>query len=385
MPFGLYVHWPFCESKCPYCDFNSHVAERIDPERWIAAYRKEIERVANSTRDQVLSTIFFGGGTPSLMRPDVVVAVIDAARAAWRSSNTLEITMEANPGSVEVGRFHGYRDAGVNRVSLGIQSLDDQHLRLLGRKHSRDDALRAIEVAQSVFTRVNLDLMYGRQHQTVQEWRNELSFALGLGAGHMSLYQLTIEDGTVFGRRHAAGQLHGLPDEDLSVDFFHATQEICDAAGLPAYEVSNHATHDEQCRHNLIYWRAGMYAAIGPGAHGRLGSGADRRATEAIRDPAAWLTAVENRGTGDLAISPISAGEQATEALLMGLRLTAGIPLTELRALGIDTETWPSRRRLTESGHLTESAETLRTTLQGRLLLNAVLSELTSDLKVAQT
>jgi len=385
MPFGLYVHWPYCGSKCPYCDFNSHVADRINPDRWAAAYRHEIARIAESTPDEVLTTIFFGGGTPSLMKPDVVAAVIDAARAAWRCSNDIEISMEANPGSVEVARFKAYRAAGVNRVSLGVQALHDRDLRRLGRMHSQQDALRAVEVAEAIFSRVNIDLMYGRQHQTVTDWRSELDFALKLGTGHLSLYQLTIEDGTVFGRRHALGQLPGLPGEDLSVDFFYVTQELCDAAGMPAYEVSNHARPSEHCRHNLIYWTAGTYAAIGPGAHGRLGIGPERRATEAIRDPSAWLASVERKGNGDQEVSGLSRSEQVSEALLMGLRLTDGVPLERLRDLGAQTESWHSRRRLVDAGLLQPDPAALRTTLQGRLLLNAVLGELSSDLRVDQT
>lgn len=385
MSFGLYVHWPYCESKCPYCDFNSHVADRINPERWVEAYRQEIIRIAESTPDAVLTTIFFGGGTPSLMKPEVVAAVIDTARIAWRCSNDIEISMEANPGSVDIARFKAYRAAGVNRVSLGIQALDDGDLRRLGRMHSQQDALRAVEVAQAVFSRVSFDLMYGRQHQTVNDWRSELDLALKLGTGHLSLYQLTIEDGTVFGRRHALGQLPGLPGEDLSVDFFHATQELCDAVGMPAYEVSNHARPGEHCRHNLIYWTAGTYAAIGPGAHGRLGTGLERRATEAIRDPSAWLAAVERKGSGDQEVAGLSRSEQVSEALLMGLRLTDGVPLERLRDLGAQTDSWRSRGRLVDAGLLQPEPGVLRTTLQGRLLLNAVLGELSSDLRVDQT
>ncbi|MFN3647400.1 MAG: radical SAM family heme chaperone HemW [Gemmobacter sp.] len=385
MAFGLYIHWPYCESKCPYCDFNSHVANRIDQARWISAYRSEIARVSAESPDSTLGTIFFGGGTPSLMSPDVVAAVIDAARSAWRCANALEITLEANPSSVEAGRLGAYRDAGVNRVSLGIQALNDADLRLLGRKHDRAEALRAIETAQFVFDRVNLDLMYGRQYQSVPDWTRELAEALQFGTTHLSLYQLTIEEGTVFGRRHAAGQLQGLPDEDRSVAFFEATQALCDAAGLSAYEISNHARPGQECRHNLIYWQAGTYAGIGPGAHGRLGIGPTRRATEAIRDPAGWLTAVETRGNGDVTVTPLSPLEQAQEVLLMGLRLSEGVSLQRLEAAGIDWRNWMSCGQLLETGLLERDASHLRTSRDGRLLLNAILRQLCSDLRVDQT
>lgn len=385
MSFGLYVHWPYCESKCPYCDFNSHIADTIDPTRWIDAYRQELLRVSRQTSDEILSTIFIGGGTPSLMRPEIVAAIIETALSNWRSINDVEISMEANPGSVDAGRFKDYRAAGVNRVSLGIQSLDDSHLRLLGRKHSRRDAFTAIKIAQDTFDRVNLDLMYGRQHQTVNDWREELRTAISFETRHLSLYQLTIEDGTVFGRRFAAGQLLGLPDEDCSVEFFNMTQELCDAAGLPAYEVSNHAFPGEECRHNMIYWSGQAYAGIGPGAHGRLRTAGSRIATEAISAPAAWLAAVEQTGSGDLVHAEVEPADQAIEGLLMGLRLSSGISEAELTRLRIKTESWRSLDIMRAAGFVEWDGRTLRATRQGRLLLNAVLSELTSDLRLFQT
>lgn len=384
MAFGLYLHWPYCESKCPYCDFNSHVASAIDPERWVAAYRSEIRRIGGLCPDEVLSTIFIGGGTPSLMDPRVVEAVISEATTVWRSANDLEITMEANPGSVEMGRFTSYAQAGVNRVSLGIQSLDDRHLRLLGRMHGRSDALRAIDVAQSVFQRVNIDLIYARQHQTLDDWSAELSEAIALGTGHLSLYQLTIEDGTVFSRRHSAGQLRGLPEEDLAAEMFERTQEICTAAGLPAYEVSNHARPGEECRHNLIYWTAGSYAGIGPGAHGRLTLGTGRLATEAIRDPSAWLKAVETAGSGELPATDLSKEDRLTETLLMGLRLDQGVDSYPLSAAGVDLARWNSLNEMIAEGYLVKDGATLRTTSAGRLLLNSVLARLLSDIPLYQ-
>jgi len=380
MSFGLYVHWPWCESKCPYCDFNSHVAERIDADRWIRAYRAEIRRVAETSGDEVLSTIFFGGGTPSLMPPAVVDAVIDEARKAWRGTNDIEISMEANPGSVDAARFQGYRSAGVNRVSLGIQSLDDQHLRLLGRKHGVDEALRAIDVAMATFDRVNIDLIYARQHQTQDDWRAELQRAIAIGTHHMSLYQLTIEDGTVFGRRHEAGQLRGLPDEDRSVDMYVMTNEICEAAGMPAYEISNHARPGQECRHNLIYWQGGQYAAVGPGAHGRVGRGNARRATEAIRDPGAWLKAVD-AGSGESLSQPLNAIERLEETILMGLRLSSGLDLARLRVDGANPDApWTSLDTMIEDGFLKRDGDLLKTTMPGRLLLNTIVAELAADL-----
>jgi putative oxygen-independent coproporphyrinogen III oxidase len=379
MSFGIYVHWPWCESKCPYCDFNSHVGGGIDPDRWSAAFRAEIRRLADTYPDEIVESIFIGGGTPSLMPPSVMETVIDEVCRAWRTGNAPEITMEANPSSVEVDRFRAYRLAGVNRVSVGIQALDDRHLRLLGRKHSRDEAIKAISVANRVFDRVNLDLMYGRQYQSDGEWRAELTEALSFGTEHLSLYQLTIEDGTVFGRRHAAGQLPGLPEEALSVTLYDITQELTSAAGLQSYEVSNHAREGAECRHNLIYWRSGAWAGIGPGAHGRLRQAKRRIATETHRDPAAWLRAVESDHSGELRATQLRPTDVAEEALLMGLRLSEGVPMQKLRELGIDTATWPSRDQLVEDGLLVQD-ETLRTTARGRLLLNAVLQMLCSDL-----
>lgn len=379
MAFGLYIHWPYCQTKCPYCDFNSHVVAKIDQKRWISAYQAEIARLAAECPDEVLQTIFIGGGTPSLMDPEVVAAIIDSARKAWRWSNDVEITMEANPGSVEADRFAGYRMAGVNRVSLGIQALNDTDLRMLGRLHNADEARRAIRIAHDTFDRVNIDLIYARQNQTVAAWRDELHEAMELGTRHLSLYQLTIEEGTVFSRRFAVGQLRGLPDEDRAVDMFMATQEICDAAGLPAYEVSNHAVPGEESRHNTLYWQGGRYAGIGPGAHGRIGIGSQRRATEAIRDPAIWLSAVERKGSGDLLVSPLSAMERAEELLMMGLRIREGLSWDLLQAEGIARGPWPKLDQMIADNFVIADAFGIRTTLEGRLLLNTLVAELATD------
>ncbi|SIT12547.1 oxygen-independent coproporphyrinogen-3 oxidase [Gemmobacter megaterium] len=380
MKFGLYVHWPYCQSKCPYCDFNSHVATAIDPERWISAYQHEISRIAEACPDHILSTIFIGGGTPSLMDPRIVDSLVRSATDAWRTANDIEISMEANPGSVESGRFKSYALAGVNRVSLGVQSLNDDHLARLGRLHGRREALRAVEIAQANFQRVNLDLIYARQHQTIPDWSAELNEAISLGTGHLSLYQLTIEDGTVFSRRHSAGQLKGLPDEDSAAEMFELTQDICEAAGLPAYEVSNHARIDEQCRHNLIYWNSGIYAGVGPGAHGRVMLGHQRVATEAIRDPRAWLEAVETQGSGDLPTVELSQDEQTAETILMGLRLVDGIPNSTFARMGVNLNTWTSLVEMTQEGYLARSDHAVQATPKGRILLNSVIARLLSDI-----
>ncbi len=371
--FGLYIHWPFCQAKCPYCDFNSHVAAQIDEFRWSRAYLSEIERIGAETRGRVLSTVFFGGGTPSLMSPDLVAAILDQVRATWPMANDPEITLEANPTSVEAGRFRGYADAGVTRVSMGIQALRDDDLRRLGRLHSVAEARAAFDMARAQFDRVSFDLIYARQDQTLDDWRAELSEALSMAIDHLSLYQLTIEDGTAFGDRFRRGRLRGLPDEDLAADMYELTQEICDAHGMPAYETSNHARPGAESRHNLIYWRSGDYAGIGPGAHGRLTLGGTRYATEALRAPGAWLQAVETRRSGETLREIVPEAEQIEEYALMGLRLAEGVDAAPLRD-------HPSLSKningLIFSGLLEESQGRLRTTAAGRPLLNAILREI---------
>ena len=285
--FGLYIHWPFCQSKCPYCDFNSHVAATIDQRRWRDAYLREIERLGAETPGRVLQTVFFGGGTPSLMDADVVADLLAAVRATWPMVNDPEITLEANPGSVEAGKFRAFREAGVNRVSMGVQALRDADLRRLGRLHSVAEARQAFDIARNCFDRVSFDLIYARQDQTLADWQAELREALSMAVDHLSMYQLTIEDGTAFGDRFARGGLKGLPDDDVQADMYAATQDICAEHGMPAYEVSNHARAGAESRHNLIYWRMGDYAGIGPGAHGRLTLNGRRWATVAPRAPGA--------------------------------------------------------------------------------------------------
>ena len=374
--FGLYLHWPFCQSKCPYCDFNSHVSAQIDQKRWQAAYLSEIDRIGAETKGRILHTVFFGGGTPSLMDPELVAAILTRVRATWPMSNDAEITLEANPSSVEAGRFRAYRDAGVNRISMGIQALNDADLKALGRLHSVAEAERSFAIARGCFDRVSFDLIYARQNQTLADWRAELGRALSMAVDHLSLYQLTIEDGTAFGARYAAGGLKGLPEDELSAGLYALTQDLCDAAGMPAYEVSNHAAPGAESRHNLIYWRMGDYAGIGPGAHGRLTLGGTRWATEAPKAPLPWLVQVEKAGFGEVPRAPVPLAEQATEYLLMSLRLAEGCDMTryaQLSGIALDASVINSLRDI---GMVSTDGSRLRATPQGRMVLNAVLREL---------
>jgi oxygen-independent coproporphyrinogen-3 oxidase len=371
--FGLYVHWPFCQAKCPYCDFNSHVARSIDQSAWARAYEAEIARMGREVPGRVLRSIFLGGGTPSLMEPETVEAVIGAARAAWPFSNDIEITMEANPTSVEAGRFRGYRAAGVNRLSLGVQALNDRDLRALGRLHSAEEAVEAFGMARDVFERVSLDLIYARQGQDAEAWEAELREALRLAAGHLSLYQLTIEEGTAFGDRFAAGKLRDLPDEDRAADLWDITHRLTEEAGMPAYEVSNHAAPGGESRHNLVYWRGGDWVGVGPGAHGRLTLGGVRTGIETERAPGKWLQMVGRDGSGETVREALTALEAAEERLMMGLRLAEGVELARLGAL----EGLGARVTALEELGLMEVAEgRLRTTSAGRPVLNGVLREL---------
>ena len=367
--FGLYVHWPFCQAKCPYCDFNSHVVSSIDQSRWKSAYLAELARVRDESGPRVLNSIFFGGGTPSLMSPDTVSDIISTARSLWSPANDMEITLEANPTSVEAGRFRAYSDGGVNRVSIGIQSLRDPDLKNLGRLHSSKEARAAFELARDTFPRVSFDLIYARQHQSLAEWKAELTEALAMAADHLSLYQLTIEPGTAFGDRHATKGLPGLPSEDLAADMFLVTQEMTEEAGLPAYEISNHAKPGAESLHNLIYWRSGDWAGVGPGAHGRMTKNASRIETISLSAPGLWLKSVEENGTGYESRSTIDPEDARTEAVMMGLRLKEGIPIHQL-------ENTKKLRPLVSDGLLDTTAERIRTTPKGRPLLNAVLREL---------
>ena len=381
--FGLYIHWPFCQSKCPYCDFNSHVAVRIDQSRWLAAFQAEIDRVGALTQGRILNTVFFGGGTPSLMEAATVQGILDRIRATWTLANDIEITLEANPGSVEAARFEGYAKAGVNRVSLGIQSLDADDLRRLGRMHSVDEAGKAIAIAQSTFQRVSIDLIYARQDQTLAAWRDELRRALDFGTSHLSLYQLTIEDGTVFGQMHAKNLLRGLPEEDLAADMFELTQEITRTAGLPAYEVSNHARPGDESRHNLIYWRMGDYAGIGPGAHGRLTLNSTRFATEAERTPAVWLDRTSAApGTAEHR-ERLASQDRASEYLMFALRLREGASLDRYTALAGHPLPQAALDEVTALGLLAREDDRIRTTETGVMMLNGVLRALLADRRSA--
>ena len=373
--FALYVHWPFCAAKCPYCDFNSHVAASIDQPRWLAAYRTEIARLGAELPGRVLNSIFFGGGTPSLMAPETVAAVIEAARAQWPFANDIEITLEANPTSIETGRFRAYADGGVNRVSMGMQALNDDDLRRLGRMHSVAEGRAAFDIARDCFTRVSFDLIYARQDQDRAHWRRELTEALAMAVDHLSAYQLTIEPGTAFGARHEKGGLKGLPDDDISADMYLDTQEICAAAGMPTYEISNHARPGAESRHNLVYWRQGDWAAVGPGAHGRLSLPNGRWATEAHRAPGEWLAAVEARGNGDSLREVLTLSDRAMEYLLMSMRLTEGMDVARYLAHGTELP----QGRVTDLiglGLVTQAGGRLAATATGRPVLNAILREL---------
>jgi oxygen-independent coproporphyrinogen-3 oxidase len=376
-PFAVYVHWPFCLSKCPYCDFNSHVRHGgVDEQRFVRAFEAEIAATAARVPGRTVSTIFFGGGTPSLMQPQSVQAILDCIGKHWSVASDVEVTLEANPTSVEATRFLGFRTAGVNRVSLGVQALDDGALKELGRLHTAQEALDAVAVARSIFERYSFDLIYARPRQTLAAWTIELKRAIAEAAEHLSLYQLTIEPGTPFFGLHKAGKL-AIPNDDLARDLYDLTQLICAGEGLPAYEISNHARPGAECRHNLIYWRGQDYAGIGPGAHGRLTIGGQRYATETDKKPEGWLTRVEENGHGLIVDEKLTPGEIADEFLLMGLRLAEGIEparFTQLAGRTLDAE----RISFLREGGAVETTDDgrLRVTLAGFPLLDAVVADL---------
>lgn len=375
--FAVYVHWPFCTSKCPYCDFNSHVRHAaIDEAAFLAAFTREIETTARRIGRRSVESVFFGGGTPSLMSPATVAAILDAIDRAWPIEAGAEVTLEANPGSVETGRFAGYAAAGVNRVSLGVQALDDGDLKALGRMHSVDEALRALDIAAATFARFSFDLIYARPGQTAEAWERELRRALAIGSRHLSLYQLTIENGTPFAALHAAGKLK-VPDPDLADVLYRITDAVTAAAGLPAYEISNHAALGEESRHNLVYWRYGEYAGIGPGAHGRLLAGGTRIATATERMPERWRDAVMSAGSGLIEDEVLTPAEQADELLLMGLRLAEGVSLQRLGAVGGVRPSATVVVELCELGLLEAAASgRLRATAAGRFILNEIVLRL---------
>ena len=375
--FGVYVHWPFCAAKCPYCDFNSHVRHQPpDQARFSAAFAREIATLAARAPGRTVNSIFIGGGTPSLMEPATVGAILDAVAAHWPMAADVEVTMEANPSSVEAERFRGYRTAGVNRLSLGVQALNDTDLRFLGRLHDAAQALAAIEIARATFPRLSFDLIYARPGQTPEMWEAELDRALKLAADHLSLYQLTIEPGTPFFALHEAGKL-AVPDAEAAADLYGVTQAVCDAAGLPAYEISNHAVPGAECRHNLVYWRYGEYAGVGPGAHGRLRQADGRHALAAERAPEVWLDKVEAWGDGIVVDDLLTAEEEGDEMLLMGLRLAEGIDLERYGRLAgriLD----PARLDDLMANGMVERAGggRLRATRAGFYVLDAVVADL---------
>jgi putative oxygen-independent coproporphyrinogen III oxidase len=378
--FGIYVHWPFCRAKCPYCDFNSHVREAIDQGRWRAALLRELEHYAAQTPGRTVTSLFFGGGTPSLMEPETIAAVIAAVRRHWRAAPDLEITLEANPTSVEIGRFRGFRDAGVNRVSIGVQALDDAVLGFLGRQHSAGEAIRALEIGRATFPRLSFDLIYARPGQSLEAWQRELAAALDLANSHLSLYQLTIEPGTAFEQRVARGDFRTLPEEEQAA-LFDWTTERLERAGMPAYEISNHARPGEESRHNLTYWRYGDYVGVGPGAHGRLTlPGAGKVGTRQHRAPEAWLDSVERDGHATRQRIEIDAAGRLSEMVMMGLRLAEGIPDSRFQAetgMAMRQALDPDRlRRLVDGGFLAADDDRLRATPEGRVRLDAVLGAL---------
>ena len=377
--FGLYVHWPFCASKCPYCDFNSHVREAIDQQRWLRALLAELAHVAELAGPRRLTSIFFGGGTPSLMEPETVAAVIETACRHWSPTPDLEVTLEANPGSVEAGRFAGYRDAGVNRLSLGVQSFVDEELRFLGRRHDAAEARAAVSLASHHFPRWSFDLITALPGQNPTLWAQRLEEALTFEPGHLSIYQLTIEAGTVFEGQARRGELV-LPEDDTALAFFDVTRDRLEAAGLPAYEVSNHARSGQACRHNLTTWRGGDYAGIGPGAHGRLTLGGRRRATRQHRAPEAWLDRVESSGHATRTQTALEATETLEELVLLGLRLTEGIARDAFQAAcGAPPEDLLDGAQiaaLVDAGYLELDARGLRVTPEGRTRLDAITGHL---------
>lgn len=384
--FGLYVHWPFCVSKCPYCDFNSHVVDHIDQLAWHDAYLRELSHFAAQTPNRPLTSIFFGGGTPSLMDPATTAAVIEAAKAHWKPASDLEITLEANPGTVDADRFSAFKEAGVNRLSMGVQSLNENDLRFLGRKHSVSEAQKAWRAAAKVFPRVSFDLIYARPGQSADAWRGELETALkevrDNNISHLSLYQLTMEDGTAMAADYALKKFT-LPSEDAASDMFEITNELCKAAGFPAYEISNHTHAGQECRHNMVYWRGGDYVGVGPGAHGRMTLNDGARAVRQIKAPALWLKRVSAENHGTQEIEPLDHKSRAEEMIMMGLRLTEGIHAARFERLtGLPIKSLLNEGKFAQleaQGFITFTQNRLRATAAGRLALNEVLRQLLAD------
>jgi oxygen-independent coproporphyrinogen-3 oxidase len=378
--FGIYIHWPYCLSKCPYCDFNSQAAQKVSEERYLAAALQELAYYyAELTTGRRVSTIFFGGGTPSLMRPETVADLLNAIGKHWPLAPDIEITLEANPSNVEATRFGTYRAAGVNRLSLGVQAFNDRALHQLGRIHTVDEARTALDIAQAHFDRVSFDMIYARPGQTATDWHAELTDVLACASGHLSLYQLTVEPGTAFYKQEQSGRLT-LPDSETAAELYALTNDLCEAAGLPAYEISNHARPGEESRHNLLYWRYGEYIGIGPGAHGRLIVADVRQAMVAEQNPEKWTMQVEKKGHGLVECGKLSRLEEAQEMLMMGVRLAEGVSLANLKQDTGYTVSPDNRQHLVEIGLLKPDAGSLAVTFQGRLLLNAVTESLAEGL-----
>ena len=370
--FGIYIHWPFCASKCPYCDFNSHVRQRIDQHLWADAYACEIEHYAALTKGKIVTSVFFGGGTPSLMEPDTVATVIAAIRKHWPMANDCEITLEANPTSIEADKFAGFRGAGIDRVSVGVQALNDADLKFLGRQHNKDQALRALDIARNTFDRYSFDLIYARPNQTPQAWETELREAMNYAGGHLSLYQLTIEKGTPFYTQYSRGDF-SIPTNDEGGELYEITQRVLEDHGLPAYEISNHASKGQQSRHNLTYWRYYDYVGIGPGAHGRLTIDGNKVGTRGHRAPEIWLDKVAKDGHGSHPYEAIDTDQRFAEMLMMGLRLREGIKLSRFtEETGQSLETYIPQTKLQsmiDEGYIT-------VTQDGRQRLNGLLDYL---------
>jgi len=373
--FGLYIHWPFCLSKCPYCDFNSHVVERIDQAAWREALLRELDEGAERTQGRIVTSVFFGGGTPSLMDPATTAALIERIGQRWTVADDIEITLEANPGTVDAERFRDIRSAGVNRLSMGLQALDDTQLKFLGRVHDSAQAIKAVELARATFPRISFDLIYARPGQSLDSWRAELNRAISMAADHLSLYQLTIEPGTAFHPMALRGDFV-MPDDDHAAALFDLTQEVTEAAGLPAYEISNHARPGAECRHNLLYWQGDDFLGIGPGAHGRL-TDADGRTTthRRHRAPEIWRGMVSEKGEGTADAGVLSEEDRVTELVMMGLRLTEGLSLAKFPQLeeSLDAE---GLAEMIEDGFLERRDSFLRATPKGRLLLNSLIEKI---------
>ena len=377
--FGIYIHWPFCASKCPYCDFNSHVRQRIDQHVWADAYAREIEHYAALTEGKMVTSVFFGGGTPSLMEPDTAASVIAAIRKHWPMANDCEITLEANPTSIEADKFAGFRGAGIDRVSVGVQALNDADLKFLGRQHNKDQALRALDIARNTFDRYSFDLIYARPNQTPQAWETELREAMNYAGGHLSLYQLTIEKGTPFYTQYSRGDF-SIPTNDEGGELYEITQRVLEDHGLPAYEISNHASEGQQSRHNLTYWRYYDYVGIGPGAHGRLTIDGKKVGTRGHRAPEIWLDKVAKDGHGSHPYEAIDTDQRFAEMLMMGLRLREGIKLSRFtEETGQSLETYIPQTKfqsMIDEGYITVTDTTITATQDGRQRLNGLLDYL---------